>query len=238
VGKSTLALYLSRCVKPAVGIVSLEDPPEVYGARILSPLAGVSSAAIFTGDVGDFQTMERLGNGLTLVGKQPMIAYAVGAPIGDVLSAIRTLATKHACKLIVVDYAQAVRFDVRADRRIAIADAVMQMKATAAKVGAALVVCSQLSRPPSDTKFREPMTHHLKESGDLENMAEAIVLLWQTSDKAGANVYGKVAKLKWGYAGHRFRFERDSIGNLDRCVPWDGTDLDNPTSSNGEKRWT
>lgn len=247
VGKSTLALYLARCVRPAVGIVSLEDPPEVYGARILSPLAGVSSSAIFTGNIGDFETMNALGNGLNRVGKQPMIAYAIGAPIVDVLSAIRTLATKHQCKLIVVDYVQAVRFDVRADRRIAIADAVSQMKSTAAKVGAALVICSQLSRPPSDSKFREPMTHHLKESGDIENMAEAIVMLWNTSDKPGSNVYGKVAKLKWGYAGHRFRFERDHIGNLKQCVPWDGVDIDNPPSRstgdyNGQHRpakaWT
>lgn len=235
VGKSTLALYMARTTRVPVGIVSLEDPPEVYGARILSPFAGVSASVIFTGEVGNHETMKMLGDGVDRVGPLPTLAFAVGAPMPDVLSAIRALVQRHGCKLIIVDYLQAIRIAATQDRRIAIADATSQMKALCAKLGAALVCCSQLSRPPSDVKFREPLKHHLKESGDVENMAEAIILLWQLSDKPGSDVFGKIAKLKWGVGGHRFRFIRDNHGNLRELGQWIDPQQQQPNHQEGRE---
>jgi len=148
------------------------------------------------------------------------MAFAIGSPLVDVLSAIRALVHQHGCRVIVVDYLQNIRVDPKLDRRITMADAFSQMKALCARLNVALIVCSQLSRPSPDAKWREPTKHNLKETGDLENMAEAIILLWQRTQ--GGAVYGKVDKLKWSARRHRFQFQRDSVGNLVECAHWGG----------------
>jgi hypothetical protein len=70
-----------------------------------------------------------------------------------------------------------------------------------------LILCSQLSRPPSVAQ-REPNASRLKESGDLENMSEAIILLWREKDGEGAPAFCKVAKLKSSSARPRLQVVR------------------------------
>jgi replicative DNA helicase len=239
VGKSTLALHMARTMGTRVGIVSVEDPAEVFGGKLLSHASGVDSERLFMGKA-DMIDLQQMRDSLHRVTENVRIAYAINSPLVDILSAIRALVNQHGCRVIVVDYVQNIRFDPKIDRRVTVADAIAQIKGLCARLGAAAVVCSQLSRPSQEVKWREPAKHHLKESGDIENMCEAIVLLWQRTQ--GGVVYGKVDKLKYSARRHRFRFERDTAGNLIDCVPWggdypeDAKDEDQPRKTWGGRR--
>jgi replicative DNA helicase len=83
------------------------------------------------------------------------------------------------------------------------------------------VLASQLRRPERDT-VAEPNVTALKESGTIENRAQAIVLLWRgESDKH--LVHAKLAKVKRVASGQKFDLVRNpSTGQLvEQAVEWD-----------------
>lgn len=84
-----------------------------------------------------------------------------------------------------------------------------RLKAHAARLGVALVIVSQLSRPKDKGEGYEPNKHDLKESGDLENGAEYVVLLWRSKDHDFAPVHLKLAKSKNGGIGNVWFMQRE-----------------------------
>lgn len=200
-GKSSLALALAmnqggqglRC-----GIVSVEDADVIWAPRIYAH-TGCSD----------------IPSGITAAEKCGVFfAFELGKPLHHVLRAIRHLVRKQGCEVIYVDYVQAIAFDPsgRADRRNFISNAGAQIKAQCQELGVAAVLLSQVSRPSKEKPFGEVFTNDLKESGDLENMAEVVILLWKTGDDDNAATLGKVAKVKWSAARPRFKIERSPAG--------------------------
>jgi replicative DNA helicase len=60
-----------------------------------------------------------------------------------------------------------------------------RFKGLAHSTGASLTIVSQVVRPGRDNPKREPTMHDLKESGDLENASEAIVILHKRMNDQG-----------------------------------------------------
>lgn len=198
----------------AVGVVSAEDPRDVWGSRSISMLSGVSSNQIRSGRMSrdDFA---RGGVASDKLRDLPVfVADVIGGTDVDVVAAMTSLVKHRGCRLVIVDYLQTINPSERSDsRREDIRRIASRIKAAAARLGCAVVLVSQLSRPGKDEVFREPMKHHLKESGDIENMAEVIVLLWRTDDR-GTDISAKIAKSKYGGDGVRFVLHRDGNGVL------------------------
>jgi replicative DNA helicase len=123
------------------------------------------------------------------------------------------------CRVLLIDYLQAIRHrDVGTSTREKVNDSLATLMAAAAQLGATLVLASQLRRASEGGKYQEPGDGDLKESGDIENSAQAIVLLWRETDEESdpryGCVFGKVAKVKRASAGRRFWMRRDSYGLL------------------------
>lgn len=212
-GKSTvmlgMALAAAQRFGRRVGIVSCEDAPDVWGARGLSNFAQISQFDLMATHL----PVEKLGQieiglrALERVGVR--LEYALNRPLVDVLRCIRALVVRHGCEVIFVDYVQAIRMSggksERHDRLVS--DAVQALKSECQAFGVPLVLGSQVKRPEGAKAYTEPQMFDLKETGDIENMAESIVLLWKTSDDDNARMLGKVAKVKWSKKRPRFELQ-------------------------------
>ena len=211
-GKSSVALgmamnALKQGRRPA--IISLEDAEGVWGPRYLAHVCGINDDAFHGGKVpaNFYDEAER---GLALAASHGLyFGFALNRPLKDVLAAIRKSVTHHKCNLIVVDYIQAITFDIRAPRHIAVANAAQTIKSLCQEMDVPLIMLSQLSRPDKQKPFAEPNLSWFKESGDIENMTEIALLIWKDGDGDDANTFGKVAKVKWSPKRPRFIVQRD-----------------------------
>jgi replicative DNA helicase len=212
-GKSSLmlamALKQTRRGVP-VGIVSTEDAESVWGERLYADISDESMA-----DVSE----QKLDLAVHKASVIPIrFAYELNRPLKDVLRAIRHLVRKHGCQVIYVDYLQAISDPQKVDRRHFIGKAASQIKAQCQELGVSLVVGSQVSRPSKEKPFGEIFTNDLKESGDIENMSEIVMLLWKNGDKDTSLTLGKVAKVKWSAARPRFQLQRSRVGSVNGVV--------------------
>lgn len=92
--------------------------------------------------------------------------------------ALQDAARNYGCRVGMVDYLQCFRG--RGDRRIGLGDAAATLKTAACEVGMHLIIVSQIVRPQSrDRSDTRPNMFMLKESGDIENIAEYIVFVWR-----------------------------------------------------------
>lgn len=208
-GKSSLMLAMAmnqarRGVQ--VGIVSCEDAEAVWGERVFGHVE----------DAGFDNVTDEAADRAARAAAQLELhfAFELGRPLKDVLRAIRHLVTKHSCQVIYVDYLQAIGDPQKTDRRHFIANAAARIKAQCQELGATLVLASQVSRPSKEKPFGEVFTSDLKESGDIENMAEVVMLIWKNGDKDNSVTLGKVAKIKWSAARPRFQIQRSAAGSI------------------------
>lgn len=212
-GKSSVVLYLADSMArngTRVGIVSIEDPDTLWGDRSLAMLEGVPSALIYTsvalGDEALSRFLEMANQAEVDASRLPIfIALCVGAKSSEVVDVARRMIKDKNLDILFVDYIQAARFDLSKERwDKAISDLSKQLKAVCLHAGIPLIATSQLKR-----KEGEPHITDLKESGDLENMSDAILLIWKESDEPNARTIGKIGKVKWAGSGARFEVARD-----------------------------
>jgi replicative DNA helicase len=216
---TTIAMSLARRKVP-VGIISIEDGAEDFGSKGLTAISGVPAEALWTGAV-DAEQLDAMHRGIDVEGDLPVrFAKIRSRSIEGVVSRMASMARVHGCKVIFVDYLQAIRHrDVGSNTREKVNDSLAALMAAAAQLDVALVLCSQLRRAGEGSQFHEPHMGDLKESGDIENSAQCIVLLWRETDNLGdprsGITYGKIAKVKRASAGGRFWLQRNRFGLLE-----------------------
>lgn len=216
-GKSSLMLAMALEQARAghrPGIVSLEDDRDEWGRRLLAHVSRVNPDDLDSEAV-PIETLGHIELGLRAAETcNVRFAYALNRPVSDVLHAIRALAAD-GCNVVYVDYIQAVRVRAKGDRQdVAVSEAAQDIKAECQALGVALVLGSQLRRPEGSKAYTEPTMFQLKETGNLENMSEGIVMLWKTGDDELAKQLGKVAKVKGSARRPRFQIERSAAGAI------------------------
>lgn len=221
VGKSSFVLELMlRCAARTVatGLVSVEDSDEVTVRRALSAHSGVPSRVIQDGKFNDYD-WDRIARGMSeleTTGSRMYFSDCSGGTELDVMAAMSRMAARGA-KIVVVDYIGEVEPSrpSRDGRRDDIRWVCSRLKVHARRVGVALVVVSQITRPSDKNPNREPTKHDAKESGDLENKAEVMLGMWRESEDDWAPVFVKVLKGKSGGNSLRWQMQRER-GTPDR----------------------
>lgn len=223
-GKSLLmlawALHCARTgLRPA--IVSLEDAEDIWGERLAYQLVPTLNEERLRARQRDMDMQAEAAQALLLAERAGLaFAFKLNQPLRSVLRAVRALC-KAGHRVIFVDYLQAIRFGVSGAKRAeVVSDAAQQLKAICQEFGAVLVLGSQTRRPDAAKPFAEPNAHELKESGDIENMAEVVIMLWKTSDESDAKHLGKVAKVKWSPRRPRFELKLAPNGALVDIEPY------------------
>lgn len=241
-GKSSLmlniALWLARNGHRP-GIVSVEDSDAMVGGRVLSHVANVHPQQLQSAQL-DFDGSRELERGIELARSIGIaFAFVENRPLHDVLTAVRDLLTNHRCDVIMVDYIQAIRLGHSGAKRAElVSDAAQALKGECQQHGVPLLLGSQLNRASKDRPYAEPSARDLKETGDLENMSDVVLVLWKTSDDDDARALGKVAKCKWSPKRPRFELTRSQTGALVNLIPY--YPPQEPSNGNGrhaERAW-
>jgi replicative DNA helicase len=221
VGKTGYALELLAATAAngiPVGFVSCEDPESIVAARMVASYANnVSSRELQNGIVraGGFADVE-LAMGLMseALRNKMLFAFPVGGTEQDVCGAMSRMASK-GCRVVVVDYAQCIEASKRQqDRRNEVRWISARLKAHAKRLDVALILLSQLTMPAHGEAAREPTKHDLKESRDLANAAEWVVVMWRLDENDGAEIHCKLAKSKNGNVGATWRIKRSANAKL------------------------
>lgn len=199
------------------GYISMEDAALVYVSRWIGGFSGVSPRALHRG-----QHLERCTAGRekwrTYQGKL-FAATRIGGTEQDVMTSMSVMARK-GVTLIVVDYIGEVAASVpQQDRRNEIRWIVKRLKAHALRIGVALVLISQLTRPPKEKEPASdeeesryvPSKHDLKEAGDIENAAEFVLLLWRKREHDFEPINIRLAKSKVGGTGTTWLMQREVV---------------------------
>lgn len=213
VGKSSALLAGALASTGKVGIISLEDGPDVVGARVLAHLTGINSRLIRRKFLLDSEL--KSVNRAAVSGKADHVFLAYPpAKIAPIVEAVNALAVR-GCRLIWLDYLQKVRGH-NASRRDEVGATYTEFQQACKANDVAGMAVSQFRRLSDGEKI--PQIHHLKESGDLENEARLIILAHKyTCDGAegvGSRVRFRVAKSVFGGEEIEFDYLRDDAGSL------------------------
>jgi replicative DNA helicase len=216
-GKSSLlttwALSLAKR-GVGVGVISIEDKRTDYGSKALAAISGVPTEALWKGAVSEEQADAML-RAIDRDGDLPISIVKIRSRgVQSVVSRMAYMARVRGVRVVLVDYLQAIRHrDIGSSTRERVNDTLAALLAAAAQLDVVLVLASQLRRTDG-SKFHEPHDGELKESGDIENSAQCIVLLWRETDDENdprfGIVYGKIAKVKQVATGRRFWMRRGS----------------------------
>ncbi len=192
------------------GVISVEDPDEDFGAKALGSLTGINPKHMWSGNLDAAQWSRLMDAGSKHMAVPLAFAYVGSRRLDDVLARIEFMARVRGVRVVAVDYLQSIvpRGHYNS-RREAIDSILAELISLCGRLGVALILASQLARPDKGSPFKEPNLIDLKESGEIENRAQCVVLLWRDSDAPGEDTHAKIAKAKRQPAGARFDLIRD-----------------------------
>lgn len=173
-GKSSYALMVTDealRVGKRVLYVSAEDDEVTCGKRIAGRRAGVSAMRLRDEQITP-EDESRLFSAVAAAEQTPWFLDGIGVGAERLAEAIFELCAEDPYDLVVVDYIQAIKAKAQ-DRRNEVSE-VGRLLTDAIKRGdAAGLLLSQIRRLEDG---KDPTKHTLKESGDIENAAEHILL--------------------------------------------------------------
>lgn len=176
-GKSSFAIMVAdEAMRAGAGVllVSGEDSPDTYGQRLMARRARINAFQLRDNVVLE-DDLKRMTYEMSKAEIEPFFIDGIGKTAEHLSHAVRALCAEHDIGLVIVDYLQAFNTAKRCqDRRTEVTHIARSFADAIKNSNAAGLLLSQLRRPENTN--REPSMHDLKESGDLENMAEHVLL--------------------------------------------------------------
>lgn len=197
-GKTVIALQmaLAQAREYRVGFYSLETSKEKITDRILCHYAKVSMDSIKKAQL-DEDEWAKVGTAATALSQyyHLEVVEAAGMSVEDIIH--EALARRH--EIIYIDYLQIIRGDSRKTRYDQVTDISIRLHTMAQKHKIMVVALSQLSRNSATAASEEPDMADLRESGQIEQDADAILMIYckYKNNTDGARVL-KIAKNKEG----------------------------------------
>lgn len=189
-GKTSLAMNIARNVAFAhnVLVFSLEMSKQQLFLRMLASEARVDSHRMRTGYLND-SDWPRLATALsTLSDLNLYIDDTSGIGVREVRSRARQLRQdKGSLGLVIIDYIQLMKGRGKFDsRQQEIGTISRGLKAVGKELAVPVIALSQLNRASEagpGKKARRPQLHDLRESGDLENDSDVVVMIYRPEPK-------------------------------------------------------
>ena len=206
VGKSSAmiqALVLAgRRGVPAV-CYSLEMTRSQVLGRMWSILSGISYRHVRSPRTASPDQAASLRNAAYRISEWPLHIYdRASMTISEIVASSRVHIARRGCRLIAIDYLQRITVPGQKDVRLQIAQAAMRLAQAVKGTPAHMLLLSQLKRR-EDNGY--PQMKDLRESGQIENEAHCIALLWREYDKEQGHhlTNGKVLvpKNRFGFSG-------------------------------------
>lgn len=196
-GKTALSLQLACEIAKngrKVAYFSLETDPDTLYARIIANQLGVPLHAVKNKTVS-INELDRLA----AIKKYPLyVRSAAGKSVGW----IRTQSIRMQAKVVFIDYLQLIHQTGAKDRYSAVTEISMALHEFAQSTGTLVVALAQLNRETARTGI-PPTAADLRESGQIEQDADAIILLAQN-----------VTTKKRPEQHYHFALEKNKEGNV------------------------
>lgn len=180
-GKTSLAIAIALNVAEQgnpVGIFSIEMSFEQLFTRMTSIRSGVSASRLQYSrlEQSDF---EKAFVAASKIGELPIFYDGTRTSnINQIEISIRRMKLNHEIKLVVIDYAQLLSNPQAKDKRDIVGGAADALKRLAVELNICIILISQLRRV-SNSESPVPSIAQLKESGNLENAADNIFLVYR-----------------------------------------------------------
>jgi replicative DNA helicase len=211
VGKTALMLNMARAAAGSgarCALVSLEMGVDELAQRVLSSESNVAGIRIDRGEL-DPTDFARLARGLQDMADLPIVwPRTPPTTMPGIRAMCQSLKRNGGLSVLFVDYLQLVTgTSKRSDtREREVADISRGLKLLAMELDIAVVALSQLSRKREADQA--PELSDLRDSGSIEQDANAVLFLWETGDERQKQTHWKLAKNRGGILGQgtmRFR---------------------------------
>jgi len=177
-GKTSLACQIAtHCTRQSAGVMywTTEMSPVALYRRMIDQMSGTDA----TRHRGSLLSSQELERGRAAVGwlyERPVWFDRVSRTVPAFLACLRQAQQRNKIELAVVDHLQHVRGIGRQDSRAReVSEISRSLKMAAIDLEIPFLVLSQVSRPKEDGA---PLTiHAIKESGDVENDADVVILI-------------------------------------------------------------
>lgn len=179
-GKSAFGMQLAESMasaqKPGL-FFSLEMSAGQLVDRILSSAGRVNLKKFRTAQFSD-EDWHGLTNAVGTAQAMPVWIDDHSASLGQILSTMRAFKRRHGLGVVVVDYIGLVQSDGDT-REQEVARISRALKMAAKQLGCPVLALSQLNRKLEDRGDKRPMQSDLRESGAIEQDADAILMLYR-----------------------------------------------------------
>jgi replicative DNA helicase len=198
-GKSSLMASVSRQIgeqrKYGVGIMSLEMSEEQIMSRMAterahdprawdSPCARIPYKSVLDGSIGS-KHQEIVTSALRHLRELPIeLDYATSMTVAQVAGSARRMAAKLAKRgltldVLMIDYLKFIRATNRyaGQRYLEVGEVTGALKELARQMNLCVVLFHQLNREVEKVADKRPGLEHLRESGDVEQDADVVILL-------------------------------------------------------------
>ena len=214
-GKTALALQLStqQAKDLRVGFYSLETSQHKLIDRMIASESDVDISVVKRGSIEGRTAKKIAAAANNLYGSKLELIRAGGWTVDDIFRD----AVGNRYDVIYIDYLQLIRSRDR-DRYQAVTNISLQLHQMAQESGIVTVALSQLHRMDES---KPPTKHDLRESGQIENDADIVLLLYKPSGSSATKVYNRVISiaknkdgecgaLKYHFDGPHMRFTKIS----------------------------
>jgi len=218
VGKTSLALeFLGRVWSQphAVFLASIEQSRLELTERLLARQARVNGQDVRRGLLSNQQMDQLFQGSQALYGLPFHIDDAHAQTVSRIGALARRLHRKHALALVCVDYLQLVTPEnPKEPRRDQVGMVARRLKALARELDVPVLALAQLNRESENRVDRKPRLSDLRESGEIEQHADLVMLLHRDDDRPDLlellvrkNRNGPTGEVTLTFHRETFRFE-------------------------------
>ena len=191
VGKSAFGLDVGVSAATAghnVCVVSLEMYPQQFGQRLFSKGARVNGMRLRTGNIDELAWL-RLSETIEVYGALPMSFLFSARTLEDIVTEAHNKADEGKLDMLIVDYLQLVRTRQKFEsERLRVGHVSAELKQLSKDLNIPVIALAQLSRPEKGRNY-VPRMSDLRESGNIEQDADGIVLMHRSESPDDPGVF-------------------------------------------------
>lgn len=200
VGKSAFSLQMIRKFGRdgyKVGYFNLEMAEKQIYERSIASVSGIDMTRLRLATTFLNDEKEKFDKGNEILRQETNVTTFTGT---QTINTIRSIQKKNAFQIIVIDYLQLIQsISKRNNRAAEVGDISRGLKAIATDFKIPVIALSQLNRASEMNKDKEPTMSELRESGDIEQDASVILMIWNCNQEDLTEKKIKVEKSRNGY---------------------------------------
>lgn len=190
VGKTAFMLQFAKAAAERGNdtlIFSLEMTKPELGRRLLFSTGAVAQEEL----VGKSVNWERFETARGIINELPIYINDEARTLPGIVSRLTVAVNQGRCKLAMIDYLGEMQFDQRASVTFAqqIGFITNELKAAAKRLRIPIILLVQLNRKSAEDN-RPPELHDLRDSGNIEQDADVVLMLQQRFENAEAREAG------------------------------------------------